>query len=77
MTEEDVKKHLNIVQAHVARLRDAGYEHVQIFAGKYDGKEGTYHWAYGDGDYLARVGHVMLWLEKERAAEWAKEIKRD
>ena len=76
MTEEDSEKNLSFIKAHVARLKDAGFDHVQIFAAHYDQETGTHHWSYGDGDWLGRIGHIMLWIERERAAEWSKEINK-
>ena len=75
MTDKEAEELLGHIKGHVARLRD-NFDHVQIFAAKYD-KEGTRHWSYGDGDYLGRIGNITIWLDRERVAEWAKEIKHD
>ena len=75
MIDEESSKQLAVIQAHVARLKDNGFDHVQIFAAKYDQSSGTHHWSYGDGDWLGRIGHISIWMERERAAIWAREVK--
>ena len=77
MTDEETQKQLNIIKAHATRLLDAGFDTVQIFASKYSKEQGTHHWAWGDGDYMSRFGQVTIWMDRERASEWAKEIKND
>lgn len=74
MTDDEAEKLLGLIKGHCARLR-ADFDHVQIFAAKFTGQDGTRHWSYGEGDWLGRYGHISIWLERERAAEWAKEMK--
>ena len=75
MNDEEAEKKMNIVRAHATRLRDEGFDTVQIFATTFNNDEGARHFSYGDGNFFGRYGHVSIWLEKEKAAEWAKEIK--
>ena len=77
MTDEQAEKQMNVIRAHITRLRDAGFDSVQIFATTYDNDEGARHFSYGSGNYYARYGHVSMWVERERAAEWSKEVRDD
>ena len=75
VTDEEAEKHMNIIRGHATRLKDAGFDTVQIFATTYDQDEGARHFSFGHGNFYGRYGHVRMWLERERAAEWAREIK--
>ena len=70
VTNEEAEKQLNVIRAHASRLRDSGFTHVQIFAAKFEEKDGTRHFSYGEGDYLGRYGHVSIWLERSKSEEW-------
>ena len=66
MTDEESKHILKLIEGHIGRLREQGFETVQIFCSKYDDKNGTRFWENGSGNYCGRFGHVSLWLEKEK-----------
>lgn len=73
MTDEESTAALKILDGHVGRLREQGFDSVTIFATKYDGKNGTRYWENGSGNYLARFGHVALWVENEKMLHCRKE----
>ena len=69
MTDEESKKLLHMVEAHAGRLREQGFDSVQIFCTKFDGNNGTRTFGFGSGNYHARVGQVSLWLKNENSYE--------
>ena len=73
MTDEESKQVLGQIEGHVARLREQGFDTVQIFVTKFDNKNGTRYWENGAGNYLGRYGQVALWLEKEKQLEIRQE----
>lgn len=77
MTDEEAEKKMSVLRAHVSRLKDDGFDSVQVFTTTYDEEEGVRHFSFGQGNFYTRFGHVSFWLEREKAAEWAKEIKND
>lgn len=73
MTDEESTESLKMLEGHVGRLREQGFDSVQIFATKFDMKNGTRYWENGSGNYLARFGQVALWIEKEKQCELRKD----
>ena len=73
MTDEESKVILKLLDGHIARLREQGFDSVQILATKYDDKNGTRFWENHGGNYLAVVGHATLWIENERTLHCRKE----
>lgn len=66
MTDEESISILKLLDGHVARLREQGFDSVLILCTKSDDKNGTRYWEQGGGNYLARYGHASLWVEKEK-----------
>lgn len=63
MDEED--KDLKIIKNHVAMLSEH-FDTVQIFVTNYDGEtKETMNGNYGIGNYFARLGQIITWLETQ------------
>lgn len=77
MTDEDSGSLLKMIEGHVGRLREQGFDSVQIFCSKYDSKDGTRYWQSGGGCYLSRFGQVSLWIESEKEVERLKRRQED
>ena len=73
MTDEESKTNLKMLEGHVGRLKEQGFDSVQIFCSKFDNENGTRFWNNGGGNYLARVGQVILWIEDEKQLNARKE----
>ena len=73
MTDEESKTILKLMDGHVARLREQGFDSVQIFCTKYDDTQGTRFWETHGGNYLAVVGHSFLWIEQQKRNDCRKE----
>lgn len=73
MNDEESKAALKLLEGHVARLREQGFDTVQIFCTKFDDSNGTRYWELGGGNYLGRYGHVALWMEREKQLECRKD----
>ena len=73
MTDDESTKTLAMLNGHVSRLREQGFDTVSIFCSKYDDKNGTRFWEVGGGNYCGRFGHVSLWMEKEKQTQCRKE----
>lgn len=65
MTEEESKEIRKLIEGHVGRLKEQGFDAVQIFCSKSDSKNGTRFWDVGSGNFLARFGHASLWVKNE------------
>ena len=73
MTDEESTALLKMMEGHVGRLKEQGFDTVEIFCTKHDSKDGTIFWENGSGNYLARFGQVSLWIEKEKQLGARKE----
>ena len=73
MTDEESTTLLTMIEGHVGRLREQAFDTVEIFCTKHDSKDGTRYWENGGGNYLARIGQVILWIEKEKQLEARKD----
>ena len=73
MDDDESKNVLKMIDGHVGRLKEQGFDTVQIFCSKSDGANGTRYWENGGGNFLARFGQVFLWLEKEKSGESRRE----
>lgn len=62
---------MNQREQDMERLKEATekllefFDNVQVFATRYDGKDGTVSAKYGGGNWFARYGQVREWLIKE------------
>ena len=65
MTEEESKEIRKLIEGHVGRLKEQGFDAVQIFCSKSDSKNGTRFWDVGSGNFLARFGHASIWVKNE------------
>lgn len=56
-----------LIEKHVALLREH-FDSVQIFATIYESDiQNTFSYTDGDGNYMARFGHVSQWITRQNA----------
>lgn len=65
--QEQSKKQLALVQAHVAQLGEH-FDTVQIFCTKHEPGllDGTINIGLGSGNIFARIGQCSLWVEMQK-----------
>lgn len=75
MTDEESKTVLKMLDGHVARLREQGFDSVLILCTKSDDRNGTRFWEQGGGNYLARFGQACLWVEHQKQEQCRKDVE--
>lgn len=75
MTDEESKVVLKMLDGHVGRLREQGFDSVLILCTKSDEKNGTRFWEQGGGNYLARFGQASLWVENEKTLHCRRDVE--
>lgn len=66
MIDQEYSELKNLIEGHVGRLREQGFDNVQILCSQFNDNNGTRSWEVGAGNYLARFGHAQLWVDGER-----------
>lgn len=62
-TQDRRQRELDIVKKHSAQLSEH-FESVQIFVTK-QRKEGTESLRWGDGNWFARYGQIVTWIQEQ------------
>lgn len=67
MNDEQKDEKLKILEQTCSRLQEH-FDTVQIFATKHDPtmSEGTIHWVFGSGNWFARWGQILDWIERKK-----------
>ena len=73
MDNEQRDKKWALLNNQVQFLKSNGFDTVQIFVSLYDDapmneEKNITYWSVGEGNYLARYGHLKAWIIHEEAS---------